>query len=53
MHRISTRQHLVPGLLDLAEEDLAPRERFDPWMLFTAAVLLAGLALLGWTFFLR
>lgn len=38
---ISTRQHLVPGLLDLSEDDLQER-KLDPWIVFAGAVVSIG-----------
>ena len=43
MNQISTRQHLVPGFLDLSEDEITQRRtRLDPWTIFTALVLIAG-----------
>jgi len=47
MSSISTRQHLVPGLLDASEDDLAHEQRLDTtWLL----VALVGLASAGLVF---
>ena len=50
MNRISTRQHLVPGLVDLSEDELSSKPALDPWVFFTAAVVAIGTALLVFTF---
>ena len=48
MNRISTRQHLVPGLLDLDEDELQEKRSplRDPWVVFTGLAV-SALALLA------
>jgi len=48
-HKISARQHLVPGLLDLSEDELSPeRTGIDGWTLFAAGLVTTAVALLVW-----
>jgi len=49
MDRISARQPLVPGLVDLTDDELSPRKSgIDAWTIFAAFVVTLGLALLVW-----
>lgn len=49
-HKISTRQHLVPGLIDASEDELTGAEKtgVDAWTVFTAFVFAVGIGLLVW-----
>jgi hypothetical protein len=49
MSSISGRQHLVPGLLDLSEDEIAPEtRRIDPYFVLTGVVVFLCFALLFW-----
>jgi len=49
MHKISTRQPFVPGLLDISEDEpLAQRTGIDAWTIFAALVVAVGMGLLVW-----
>jgi hypothetical protein len=48
--KISTRQHLVPGLLDFSEEELSPaRTGIDLWTVLAALIVAVGMGLVVWT----